>query len=78
MSTVKVALGDDLVLFLQGVEYPIGRVTGVTFVRADTQTVKTVHGDGTISIRPVQTVTKIELECTQPAMMTVQDPEGQQ
>ena len=69
MSTAKVGLGDDLVLCLQGVEYPIGRVTGVAFLRADTDTVRTVHGDGSSSIRPVQTVTKIELECTQPATM---------
>lgn len=69
MSTTKLALGDDLILCLQGVEYPLGRVTGVAFLRADTDTVRTVHGDGTSSIRPVQTVTKIELECTQPAMM---------
>ena len=65
----KVALGDNLVLCLQGVEYPIGRVTGVAFLRADTETVRTVHGDGSSSIRPVETVTKIELECTQSAMM---------
>ena len=69
MSTAKFALGDNLILCLQGVEYPIGRVTGLTFLRADTDTVRTVHGDGTISVRPVETVTKIELECTQPATM---------
>ena len=69
MSTAKVALGDNLILCLQGVEYPIGRVTEVTFLRADTDTVRTVHGDGTSTIRPVQTVTKIEIECTQPAVM---------
>ena len=69
MSEAKIALGDDLILCLQGTEYPIGRVTEVTFLRADTDTVRTVHGDGTSTIRPVQTVTKIELECTQPATM---------
>ena len=69
MSTAKIALGDDLFLCLQGAEYPIGRVTEVTFLRADTDTVRTVHGDGTSTIRPVQTVTKIEIECTQPATM---------
>jgi len=46
MSTAKIALGDDLILCLQGAEYPIGRVTDVTFLRADTDTVRTVHGDG--------------------------------
>ena len=69
MSAAKIALGDDLILCLQGVKYSIGRVTGVAFLRADTETVKTVHGDGTSTIRPVETVTKIELECTQPAIM---------
>ena len=68
MSTAKVALGDDLVLCLQGVEYPLGRVTGVAFLRADTDTVRTVHGDGTSTVRPVATVTKIEVECLQYAM----------
>ena len=69
MNTAKIALGDDLILCLQGAEYPIGRVTEVTFLRADTDTVRTVHGDGTSTIRPVQTVMKIEIECTQPATM---------
>ena len=69
MSTAKIALGDDLILCLQGAEYPIGRVTEVTFLRADTDTVRTVNGDGTSTIRPVQTITKIEIECTQSAMM---------
>ena len=69
MSTAKIALGDDLILCLQGAEYSIGRVTEVTFLRADTDTVRTVHGDGTSTIRPVQTITKIEIECTQSAMM---------
>ena len=66
---VKLALGDDLIVCLHGVEYPVATVTGVAFVRADTGPVRTEHGDGTSSISPVWTVTKIELECTQPAMM---------
>ena len=69
MSEAKIALGDDLILCLQGAEYQIGRVTELTFLRADTDTVRTVHGDGTSTIRPVQTITKIEIECTQSAMM---------
>ena len=44
MSTAKIALGDDLILCLQGTEYPIGRVTEVTFLRADTDTVRTNRG----------------------------------
>ena len=69
MSTAKITLGDDLILCLLGTEYPFGRVTNVAFSRAETDTVRTVHGDGSSSIRPVQTVTKIELECTKPAVM---------
>ena len=65
----KIALGDNLILCLQGVEYPVATVTGAKFLRADTGPVQTEHGDGTISISPVWTVTKIELECTQPATM---------
>ena len=65
----KIALGDELILCLHGVEYPVATVTGVAFRRAHTGPVQTAHGDGSSSVRPVATVTKIELECTQPAMM---------
>ena len=60
---VKITLGDDVVLCLNGNEYPLGFITGMEPIRSDTQTVRTWNPDGTSTLRPVMNITKIELAC---------------
>ena len=60
---VKITLGDDVVLCLNGNEYPLGFITGMELIRSDTQTVRTWNPDGTSTLRPVMNITKIELAC---------------
>jgi hypothetical protein len=60
---VKITLGDDVVLCLNGNEYPLGFITGMELIRSDTETVRTVNSDGTSTLRPVMNITKIELAC---------------
>ena len=60
---VKITLGDDVVLCLNGNEYPLGVITEMQLIRSDTETVRTWNPDGTSTLRPVMTITKIELAC---------------
>ena len=60
---VKITLGDDVVLCLNGNEYPLGFITGMELIRSDTETVRTWNPDGTSTLRPVMNITKIELAC---------------
>ena len=60
---VKLTLGDDVVLCLNGNEYPLGVITGIELIRSDTETARTVNSDGWNTLRPVRNITKIELAC---------------
>ena len=60
---VKLTLGDDVVLCLNGNEYPLGVITGIELIRSDTETARTVNSDGWNTLRPVMNTTKIELAC---------------
>ena len=60
---VKITLGDDVVLCLNGNEYPLGVITEMQLIRSDTETVRTWNPDGTSTLRPVMNITKIELAC---------------
>ena len=62
-EAVKITLGDDVVLCLNGNEYPLGFITGMELIRSDTETVRTWNPDGTSILRPVMNITKIELAC---------------
>ena len=62
-ESVKITLGDDVVLCLNGNEYPLGFITGMELIRSDTETVRTWNPDGTSTLRPVMNITKIELAC---------------
>ena len=60
---VKITLGDDVVLCLNGNEYSLGVITEMQLIRSDTETVRTWNPDGTSTLRPVMNITKIELAC---------------
>ena len=62
-EAVKITLGDDVVLCLNGNEYPLGVITEMQLIRSDTETVRTWNPDGTSTLRPVMNITKIELAC---------------